>query len=232
MLTRKQAEDLTREIKTGLQDLHKKIDRAYEGQADVALGYSSWAEYCKANIWLPNLDRMERKGVVKALYGDGKKMTHVEVGEAVGISERTVRSDLRAAKLPDVDQPRRAPRSPRKLSDDDWETAEACLRAGESFRSVAKNLGVSSSVLSRDRRLREAKAEFDPYFNHQLSEIHSENSVACELETPGELIHDIQRQVNRVLNPAVYTLSEIDIHRLEKVLSEGLTETQQRKRNG
>jgi hypothetical protein len=49
-MTRSCARDLTDRIKAGVSDVAEMLHRAHEGRAWVALGYPSWAEYCKAEF--------------------------------------------------------------------------------------------------------------------------------------------------------------------------------------
>jgi hypothetical protein len=46
-LSRAEARMLTEEVKSDAQALWVKLLALYEGQAHLALGYSSWAEYCR-----------------------------------------------------------------------------------------------------------------------------------------------------------------------------------------
>jgi hypothetical protein len=49
-MTKSCARDLTDRIRAGVSDVAELLHRAHEGRAWVALGYPSWAEYCKAEF--------------------------------------------------------------------------------------------------------------------------------------------------------------------------------------
>ena len=49
-MTKSCARDLTDRIRAGVTDVAELLHRAHEGRAWVALGYPSWAEYCKAEF--------------------------------------------------------------------------------------------------------------------------------------------------------------------------------------
>ena len=49
-MTKSCARDLTDRIRAGVSDVAEMLHRAHEGRAWVALGYRSWAEYCKAEF--------------------------------------------------------------------------------------------------------------------------------------------------------------------------------------
>jgi hypothetical protein len=46
-LSRIEARQLTDEVKVDAQKLWAKLLSLYEGGAHIALGYSSWADYCR-----------------------------------------------------------------------------------------------------------------------------------------------------------------------------------------
>jgi hypothetical protein len=53
------------------------------------------------------------------------------------------------------------------------------------------------------------------------SRSYPENSVACRVEKPSELIRNIKLDIARLFNPNIYTLGLDDLERLDKVLAQG-----------
>lgn len=53
-LTALDARRLTEEVKEDAQQLWAKLLYLYEGRAHIALGYSSWADYCEREFHMSN----------------------------------------------------------------------------------------------------------------------------------------------------------------------------------
>src|SRR4051812_13313687 len=84
-----EARALTDRIRAGITELAPLIIAAYEGRADVALGYNSWPAYCKAEgvpLKLPVADRQEAIRQLEPL------MSAEAVAAALGVSHQTVRN--------------------------------------------------------------------------------------------------------------------------------------------
>lgn len=109
-ISTEQARRLTDRIKIALDGTWHLIVEAYESRAWSVLGYESWDAYCKsefssAHLKLPREDRAER---VQSLRDHGLSLRATSA--AMGISEGTVRNDLRTgaqnyAPVPTVDSP-------------------------------------------------------------------------------------------------------------------------------
>lgn len=101
LLTEQEARRLTERIRTALDrvstawaDLAERIGEAYERRADLALGYSSWAEYAEAELKPPSALAAEvRRELVGLLSARG--MSPKAVAPAVGVTRRRV-SQIRA----------------------------------------------------------------------------------------------------------------------------------------
>jgi hypothetical protein len=84
-----------------------------------------------------------------------------------------------------------------------------------SYRQIGPMVGIDESAVRRDPVIRGIRGD---------SKVKDDaNSVACRIETPGELIGNIKLDIARLFNSAIYSpLSEIDRRRLRKILNEGL----------
>jgi len=91
-LTPKRARLLTDRIKVAVGELLPLIKEAFEGRADVALGYQSWAEYCDAELRGLRIPIQERREAVQELREAG--MDQRSIGAALGVSQKTVDRDL------------------------------------------------------------------------------------------------------------------------------------------
>jgi hypothetical protein len=84
------------EIRDGFEDLKALVDEAKAGNAHLALGYPSWTAYLADTLHVGEpfrLPREERRELVGYLTGEG--MSTRAIGVVAGISEGTVRNDLR-----------------------------------------------------------------------------------------------------------------------------------------
>jgi hypothetical protein len=84
-------------IRNSLEDLKVLVDEAKAGNAHLALGYPSWTAYLAATLGggqdQMRLPRVERRELVGYLTGEG--MSTRAIGVVAGVSEGTVRNDLR-----------------------------------------------------------------------------------------------------------------------------------------
>lgn len=94
-LTADEARALTGEIRQRLDGLLPLIKRAFEGRADVALGYESWQAYCAAELNDVRVPLADRPAMVAELRAAG--MSQRAIGSALGLSQPTVNRELRRA---------------------------------------------------------------------------------------------------------------------------------------
>jgi len=94
-LTERQAQELTAKIFARLDECWEWIKAAYLGRAHVAMGYESWDEYCKAEFQGAHLrlPKEKRREAVASLTDAG--LSTRAIASATGISEGTVRNDLK-----------------------------------------------------------------------------------------------------------------------------------------
>ncbi len=94
MLTWDDARALTDRIKVNLGVTWELVTEAYLGRAWTALGYESWAIYCREELDLRHLrlPRDKRMEGVAALYASGMSLR--AVAEATGYSRETIRRDV------------------------------------------------------------------------------------------------------------------------------------------
>jgi hypothetical protein len=95
-MTRDEAQDITRAIRTRCEEIWDLLVIAYNRRADVAMGYDSWDDYCtvefrEARIQVP---AEERSAVVGSMRAAG--MSTRAIGAAMGTSATTVRRDIEA----------------------------------------------------------------------------------------------------------------------------------------
>ncbi len=98
-MTADEARDITDKIKAGAEAVWELITRAYMSRAWVALGYSSWDDYCTrefgtSRIRLPREERTEK---VLSLRESGLSLRAIE--SATGISRPTIIKDLKTAEV-------------------------------------------------------------------------------------------------------------------------------------
>lgn len=88
--TASEARDLTDQIKVAVDGTWQLIKRAYLIRADVALGYSSWDDYCTREFGTSRLrlPREERQEVVASMREIG--MSTRAIAAATGIDRRTL----------------------------------------------------------------------------------------------------------------------------------------------
>lgn len=93
-LSKAEARKLTDQIRGQVANVLELIAAAFDGRADVALGYSSWVRYCYAEFpAMRYTERGQRAEAVAAL--SARDMSNRAISDALGIDESTVRKDLR-----------------------------------------------------------------------------------------------------------------------------------------
>ena len=100
-MTRDEARALTDRIAGKVGDAMADIETAWRERVDELLGYASWGDYCRAEFQgLQLRPKDERPALVSSLAQTG--MSNVAIADAVGVSEPTVRRQLRhLTKLPE-----------------------------------------------------------------------------------------------------------------------------------
>ena len=88
------ARELTDQIRVAVDATWHLVVRAYRERADLALGYSSWDDYCRAEFWSSRirLPREERSEVVASLREQGMSLRAISA--ATGAATKTVTKDL------------------------------------------------------------------------------------------------------------------------------------------
>jgi hypothetical protein len=92
--TAAEAQELTDQIRTSLDDTWKLIERAYQIRAWQALEHPSWDAYCQREFGTKHLrvPREQRREVVESMRGIG--MSTRVIAAATGMSKDTVRRAL------------------------------------------------------------------------------------------------------------------------------------------
>lgn len=84
---------LTNRIKASVTDVLDLIAEAFDGRADVALGYESWDRYCHAEFPAVRWAAPEERERAVARLKD-RRMSNRAIGHALNMDEKTVRGDL------------------------------------------------------------------------------------------------------------------------------------------
>lgn len=94
VLDKSTAEELTAKCRQQDSALWETITTLYMGRVWIALGYSSWTEYCDRELGSNNLHvpREVRQEVVLSMRARG--MSTRSIGSALGVSRETVRKDV------------------------------------------------------------------------------------------------------------------------------------------
>ena len=94
VISAQDARNLTDKIKAGTAALWELIKEAYASRAWASLGYASWDDYCTQEFGTSRirLPREERREVVASMREIG--MSPTAIGQATGISRRTVNREL------------------------------------------------------------------------------------------------------------------------------------------
>lgn len=229
---------ITEEAARGLEDQFlsalEVAQHAYEdivaAKAWTALGFETFTEWWTAKV-VPKMRALEMKpkkevaqDAVQRIAADQQKlpkpqqMLHREIGEATGMSRRSVARSLQGANAPQRDLVRG--RSP--TSTVDWDQAVNMAREGMTFAEIGRALGVDESTIRRDIGVRQARAAVDPTFpvNEDVTVRHHEETVACEVEPFSDLLKGIRRDLNRAASGRFYSLSERDKKRLAKTVAD------------
>lgn len=93
-LSRSEAREITERIRASLETLWSAVIEAYERRAHIALGYSTWDEYCRTEFGSNRirLPREERAETVQSLKESG--LSNRAIASATGVDEKTIRNDL------------------------------------------------------------------------------------------------------------------------------------------
>jgi hypothetical protein len=89
-----EARQLTEEVKEDAQQLWAKLLYLYEGRAHIALGYSSWAEYCEQEFRMSKAHAyrlLQAAHIVSQLAGKSPMGDSLQVTSQVPESERIAR---------------------------------------------------------------------------------------------------------------------------------------------
>jgi transposase len=123
-MTRDEARALTDRIAVHAGAALADIRKAWEGRADVALGYESWEAYCRAEFdGLQLAPRSERPALIASLVDAG--MSNRAIADTLGVDSRTVdRAVASTAANAAVDLPpsmgkdgKKRPRRPRQITE-------------------------------------------------------------------------------------------------------------------
>lgn len=91
------ARTLTDRIRGGLSVAYDGLVQAWEGRADLALGYESWDAYCAGEFTegrMVRLDREQRREIVSSMRAAG--MSTRAIGAGLGVPQSTVDRDVRS----------------------------------------------------------------------------------------------------------------------------------------
>lgn len=120
-------------IRKGLEDMEDEVLALWRGQGWLALGYQTWAEMNQAELpFRLAIPKEERPTLVGSLKSEG--MSGPAIGEALGISEFTVRKDLASINhepVPTVglDGKTYSPRQPKVIDPyENWTEDEQLIR--------------------------------------------------------------------------------------------------------
>jgi len=157
-LTEAEARALTDEIRADIAGVGAKIERAYFGRAWTVLGYGTWDDYCDAEFAssFPRLPRPERVAIVCAL--SDADMSGRSIAAAIGVTEGTVRNDLKSGAqnyAPDLADTAAAPTKPSTVTGADGKTYPAKPAAAKKprvsvdalYRAMRDNPGLSDDEI-------------------------------------------------------------------------------------
>jgi DNA-binding CsgD family transcriptional regulator len=98
-MNKREAKKLTGEIRSKANDLDELVIRAYDEEAWYTLGYNSFEQWSEAEFTQGYIRLIpeERENVVLAL--SRREMSNVAIGQSLGISEGTVRTDKQKAQV-------------------------------------------------------------------------------------------------------------------------------------
>jgi hypothetical protein len=102
-LTSDEAAKITSRIRTWVKAFPAEdVKRAYFGRVWLAMGYSSWDEWCDCELNGFKLPAVEHREVVAELAESG--MSNVAIGNVIGVSDETVRRDKAASTFVEPDK--------------------------------------------------------------------------------------------------------------------------------
>jgi hypothetical protein len=99
-MTALQATALTRDIVAGVEYVWDMVVQAYNGRADIALGYESWDAYCATEFATAKLRIPVEKRAEKVASLRAAGMSTRAIAAATGDSQTTVRRDLATLSAP------------------------------------------------------------------------------------------------------------------------------------
>lgn len=144
-LSADEARRLTDQIKVGIEAVWQLIEQAWQGRVWIALGYSSWDDYCTREFGTSRikLPREERHEVVASMRELG--MSTRAIASATGTSDGTVRNALKAGAQ------NYAPADPAPVTGTDGKTYNDHARreAGDESSSPSPVIGVDGKSYSR-----------------------------------------------------------------------------------
>jgi len=226
-ITKKEALALTDRIKCALMEYIDGIVEAWNRHADESLGFETWEAYVQANFpSVPRFEIGERTSLAKRLVEE-EGMTVRQVGATLDISKSTVSNDLNGV---DSRGRRIVEREyPRLLTDADWSHAVDMAEAGNTFATIASELGVNESTIRRDARVREARLRSGNSVlegSHAMNSFaHEERTIACALLPAPEVIRSIELDISHLLGRN-YTLNKRDLNKIRTVLTDGLAKVE------
>lgn len=108
-----EARELTDGLRKGLDLAWEVVAKLYAGRAWLALGHPTWDEYCEAEFdgCRVKLPREERAQKIGSLRSAGLSLR--AIGAATGVSEATVRRELKSGATNDAPEPRSTDVTPR-----------------------------------------------------------------------------------------------------------------------
>lgn len=219
LLTKDQAESITQQIVAGLDDLLELVLFAYHGEADRALGYTSWGAYVRARFpSLPRFAKLEDRQNAEKILLDGG-LSNKATGAVLGVSDWTVRNDLPARNLAGRSTSKEGGKEVRTAEISDEEKRERAIELaaqGWSYRQIGPEVGLDESQVRRDPEVRKASAAARPEI---VSKTNYTNSVVCRIYNASEVISSMERDAEDLVGPK-YTLSRKDIRRLRKLATQ------------
>jgi hypothetical protein len=130
-LTANEARRLTEEVKADAQRLWDKLLSLYEGGAHIALGYSSWADYCQQEFRMSN-------GHSYRLLQAARVVNQLPMGSSLKVTSEVPESERIARELvPLLSNP--------QALDEAWNEAVEQITAEEAQRVVEAYKGATAT---------------------------------------------------------------------------------------
>jgi hypothetical protein len=146
-LTEAEARDLTGRIKGQVAGVLELITAAFEGRADVALGYPTWAHYCIAEFPAIRYETKAQRNA--AIVQLGQHMSGRAAAHALGISETEARRQLREARAVEQAAPNGAARSNQPLGLDRKLRGE---RGGDRCKPIPVRARITTALIHYARQ--------------------------------------------------------------------------------